>query len=103
MTTDPLRNESVDRWSPCANALELVNGNRQSDYGHPRDNHEATAVMWTIYLRRAGLLKDKESLSARDVCWLNTLQKASRDANRPKQDNVDDVCGYMENIAMAER
>lgn len=72
---------------------------RGSDYGHPLDNHTTTAQLWAAYLaRRFGV---KLALTYRDVCWLNVLQKVSRDANRPKQDSVDDVEGYARNITMA--
>jgi hypothetical protein len=71
-------------------AIELVHGDRNQDYGHPEDNHGRTQRLWNAYL------KDKLSapLSMRDVCMLNVLQKVSRDANRPKSDNLVDIVGW---------
>ena len=98
MTTPMLGNEDV-AWSPCERAIKLVR-DRGQNYGPPEVNHACTADLWTTYLQRIGLLDDLQALTPRHVCMLNALQKISRDAERPKQDNVDDVAGYMENIGM---
>ena len=69
-------------------------------YGHPLENHTCTADLWSTYLQRKyGVFL---TMDYRDVCWMNILQKISRDANAPKADNVDDTMGYAENIRMAE-
>ncbi len=81
-------------------AREAVLGSRQHDYGPPHENHERTANLWTIYLR--SVLRNKISLSARDVCMLNVLQKVSRDAHRPVRDNLVDIAGYAENANLCE-
>lgn len=84
-------------------AERLVNGARQSDYGHPLDNHSATAAVWSTWLtQRCGV---SVGLTAEDVCWLNVLQKAVREANATKRDNAVDACGYLRNVEMiaAER
>ena len=78
----------------------IVNGDRQKFYGHPSDNHGCTALMWSGYLSRRYNMKIE--LDVRDVCWLNALQKISRDANAPKRDNLVDVAGYAANIEMDE-
>ena len=67
-------------------AEELVEGPRQGDYGHPYEGHGRTARLWSAYLGR--------TITRRQVAILNVLQKISRDANRPKQDNLDDICGW---------
>ena len=64
-------------------------------YGHPNENHGATADMWSTYLNRK--FGTKIQLDARDVCMMNVTQKVSRDANRPKRDNLLDIAGYAEN------
>ena len=79
-------------------AETIVTGDRQTHYGHPSVNHGCTADLWTIYIKRVYGV-DIE-LDARDVCWLNILQKISRDANAPKEDNIVDTIGYALNIAM---
>lgn len=70
-------------------AAALVDGPRRETYGHPKDNHARTAAMWSAYL---GV-----PISLRQVCMLNALQKISRDAHAPKEDNLDDICGWTRN------
>jgi hypothetical protein len=70
-------------------AAELTRGPRAAAYGTPAENHGRTAALWSAYL---GV-----SISARDVCMLNVLQKLSRDRHSPGRDNLVDVAGYAEN------
>ena len=82
-------------------AARLVHGDRQEAYGHPADNHACTAAMWNAYLERRGAFDENfPGLTARDVCWLNILQKASRDAHEPKRDNLVDTAGWAANADM---
>jgi len=98
-------------------AAEITAGDRQKFYGHPRDNHGCTAALWSAYLLRRVQSRLREmgehpedgrelehilTLDARDVCWLNILQKASRDANLRKRDNLTDTAGYARNAEMVE-
>lgn len=86
--------------SVLAEASKVVHGERQHAYGHPLDNHGCTAELWTAYLRRKhGVAL---TLSPEDVCWLNVLQKVSRQANRPKEDNLVDAVGYILNVEMID-
>lgn len=81
-------------------SAKIVNGDRRDAYGHPSVNHTCTADLWSTYLnRKYGI---KVSLDVRDVCWMNILQKISRDANTPKEDNLVDTIGYTLNIAIDE-
>lgn len=79
-------------------AKELVHGDRQADYGHPLDNHTATAGLWRIAVRRKYGVD--VPFDAEMVCHLNDLQKTSREMNAPHEDNLVDKIGYMENIDM---
>ena len=81
-------------------AQRVVDGARQTHYGHPYDNHSNTAELWTSYLRRRGLLM--APLIARDVCMMMVLLKVSRDANLPKRDNLVDIVGYARNAEMVQ-
>ena len=77
-------------------AAAIVNGDRQRDYGHPKDNHGCTAAMFAAYLHRRGGVVDAEA-----VCVFNLLQKVSRLANTPGHpDSLTDIIGYALNIAM---
>ena len=92
-----LEDESVLRLA--SDAVEA----RAIGYGEPADNHACTAEMVTAYLRRRGVLRDGAVVSARDVCWINIFQKASRDANEPKLDNLVDAAGYADNAGSLGR
>lgn len=79
----------------------LIYGDRNKQYGHPLDNHSTTAAFFNIYieaLRRRGKLE----LDAEDICWLNVLQKVSREATTGsgKRDTAVDVAGYAGNVEM---
>jgi len=80
-------------------AQRVVDGARQQDYGHPKDNHGCTAAIWTAWLRRRTGLPIE--LTAGDVCALNRLQKESRLANTPgHRDSLVDIAGYARNQEM---
>ena len=79
-------------------AMTIVNGARQSDYGTPALNHGATADMWNTFIKRKS--GADPGLSALDVCDMNILQKISRAANNYKEDNEVDKIGYTLNRLM---
>lgn len=86
--------------SPLELARKAVYGPRNTDYGHPRENHARTAELWTTYLSSGFGFGIK--LTARDVCMMNILQKVSRDRFAPKLDNLTDIAGYAENAQLCE-
>lgn len=75
-------------------AANIVSGARNADYGDPRVNHARTAALWSAYL---GV-----TITPRQVCVLNILQKASRDAHRAKRDNLVDIAGWARNAELVE-
>ena len=77
-------------------AAEVVHGPRQEFYGPPAVNHGRTAVLWQAYLDT----RSTGPLNAEDVCWLNTLQKMSREMHSKTEDGLVDAAGYVENIAL---
>ncbi len=86
-------------------AVSIVNGARQAQYGSPHVNHGTTARLWTEYCRRrllesTGAEASEFELTARDVCALNVLQKLSRDIFAPKDDNIVDIIGYAMNMEL---
>jgi len=83
--------ESKQRLHPpvLAEAERITTGERRETYGEPTVNHGRTAALWSHYLGR--------TITARDVCILNILQKISRDAHRPTHDNLIDIAGYAAN------
>ena len=76
-------------------AARVVDGPRQSDYGHPLDNHNRTAAMWSAYL---GI-----TITAEQVSIMNILQKCSRAAKRITRDTLVDVAGYARNVEMIQQ
>jgi hypothetical protein len=86
--------------SPLAEADRLVDGDRQSAYGHPADDFAKTAKIWTgILLPR---LKVGEEVSAKDVALCMVGVKLSREVNRHKRDNLVDAAGYVKTAWLVE-
>ena len=75
---------------------------RGSTYGPPLENHECIAARWTATMRRAGLLEPTQAVSWREVVLCMIDVKQSRQAYRPKQDNLDDIRGYVRVYELAE-
>ncbi len=74
---------------------EIVGGSRNKAYGNPADNHNCTAALFNAYLARK--LGVPVNLTGRDICFLNILQKASREAHWSQRDNALDCAGYAAN------
>lgn len=69
-------------------ANEMVNGQREEDYGTPENNFKNIADVWSWYL-------DLE-LSALDVANMMTLMKMARiKGNSFKADSYIDAIGYL--------
>lgn len=67
-------------------AGKIVRGSREDTYGPAERNLSRIAGMWGAYLSMP--------LTARQVAVMMVLLKASRDAFKPKHDNMVDICGY---------
>lgn len=75
----------------AALAVELVFGDRHADYGHPLDNLDRAARMWSVVL---GI-----EVTAEQVCLCMVGMKIAREVNRPKMDNPVDGMGYWLTLA----
>lgn len=72
-------------------AEELVNGDRNNQYGDPIEDFRRTAQLWNAYL---GLEKE-DTLLPHDVAALMSLLKLSRIRWSPeKEDSWIDLAGY---------
>ncbi len=79
-------------------AKRITAADRQTDYGHPRDDFARTAAMWTAILARR--LRDGEALTAMDVPLCMIALKVARQTHRHKRDNLVDIAGYARTAAM---
>lgn len=73
-------------------AQDAVYGDRQQDYGHPREDFTRTAIIWTGLLQHK--LADGAYIEAEDVPRCMIGVKLARDVNAPKRDNRVDGAGY---------
>jgi hypothetical protein len=74
-----------------AEANALVNGERQADYGTPRDNYSGIAKVWS------GILSPilKRDITPEEAALLMVGLKLQRQAMKPKRDNMVDAHGYL--------
>lgn len=74
-----------------ADAVYIINGPRQSEYGSPKVSFGQIADLWTAYLTR----KDSHiQITPLDVVNMMTLLKISRASNGFHRDSYVDICGY---------
>lgn len=85
---EPLADESV-----LQEAQRLVHGNRGEDYGHPAEDFARTGRMWGAILGIPDVPPDRVGLCMAAL-------KISREVNRHKRDNLTDLAGYAETVAM---
>ena len=76
-----------DRTKVLAEAIDLINGEREKHYGTPQQNFAAVADMWSAYLGH--------SVSSADVCHMMALLKIARLRNGRHKDSSVDAAGYM--------
>lgn len=67
-------------------ANQLVNGDRNKDYGSPLEDFTRTARLWSVIL---GVEVTPEQVG---MCMI--LLKVSRQCNKHKRDNLVDIAGY---------
>lgn len=72
--------------SPALEAERLVNGDRNSDYGHPLDDFTKTARLWSVILGK--------DVTPEQVALCMLQVKVSRQLNKNKRDNLVDIIGY---------
>jgi hypothetical protein len=85
--------QGVDESSVAVEAQAMVYGDRQDDYGHPRDNFTVIAQLWTIVLQ--GKLAEGEFITPEDFARCMVQVKVARQLHSPKRDNLVDAIGYL--------
>jgi hypothetical protein len=73
-------------------AARIVDGPRQANYGHPREDFTRTAGLLTALFRHK--LKNGESFRAEDVPLIMMCVKISRHVHQRNRDNMVDIAGY---------
>lgn len=77
----------MDSFINCATtANNIVHGQRRQDYGHPYDDYDRVAKMWSAIL---GV-----SVTPRQAALCMICIKLSREVHAHKEDNLVDICGY---------
>ena len=79
-------------------AKRITSGVRQQDYGHPADDFERAALMWTGILRHK--LIAGQRLTAEEIPLCMIAVKLARQTHRHKRDNLVDIAGYARTAAM---
>jgi hypothetical protein len=79
-------------------AKTITSGVRQRDYGHPLDDFERAALMWTAILRPK--LLTAVPISADEIPLCMIALKLARQAHAHKRDNLVDIAGYARTAAM---
>ena len=77
-----------NKQSILAEAEEIVNGSRHSDYGDARESFSRVATI-------ASVMTGKE-LAPEDCCAVLMAVKLVRESFKHKRDNLVDLCGYAE-------
>lgn len=93
----------IDTGAPGKTILQeahgLIYGDREADYGDPKENLANIGQQWSLYLSQKygaqGVIVD-----AVDVCWMMALLKMCRELNGGKRDSLVDAAGY---IGLIER
>jgi hypothetical protein len=78
---------------PHEEAIRIVNGNRNENYGPPDKDFSRSAMIWTALL--SDKLKEGCVLDAENVGWMMLGIKMSRQVNKKQRDNLTDSFGYL--------
>ena len=91
--TDLPKGEMHDSGEPVTildEAKAHIFGDRNAAYGHPADDYAKVAKIWS------GVLMGKltKEITPREAILCMIGMKMSREAHKPKRDNVVDIAGY---------
>ena len=69
-------------------ADKILNNDRQSEYGDPKNNYAKIALMYNLITG--------DNIHGKDVAIIMIITKLVREGNKHKEDNLIDLCGYAE-------
>lgn len=75
------------KGSVLSEAISIINGKRQDQYGDPEDSFELIAQFWSLWLGC--------EVCKQDVAMMMVLFKQVRERNQHKRDNCRDAAGYL--------
>jgi hypothetical protein len=78
----------------AAYAARLVSEDRNDQYGHPLDNLNRAAQIWSVIL--------ETDVSAEQVALCMIGMKIARQVHKPKADTIVDIIGYALTLHMVE-
>lgn len=81
-----------------ADRITSQNGKRPDDYGHPRDNLQQTADLWTPILIPKELQEQGVVITAEQVALCMIQLKVSRQCHKSGRDNLVDIAGWARTI-----
>lgn len=85
-----------ERELVLSEALKLIVGDRNVDYGDPYDDFGMTADLWRTYLTRIAERRNTFTIEPHDVAVMMVLLKISRLSWTPnKKDHWVDIAGYI--------
>lgn len=101
MHRDP-KFEFLDEPQPSIleEAMSLTSGDRNEDYGHPRDDFKCAIDMFNIWIEHKQGNGPPVRLSPLDHPIYMLFVKLAREANKPKRDNLVDIAGYLRCLAV---
>lgn len=79
-------------------AYNIINGERQDQYGNPEDSFDTIAKLWSVYMDSTITGRkhlNVPSVQPKDVAMLMTLLKIAREMHTHKKDNLVDAAGYI--------
>lgn len=101
VVAQPVR-ETASESSILSEADAIAGQSRSRDYGHPLDNHQRIADVWTV--QAANILKPGERFTPQMVALMMIGLKLARLVNSPShRDSMIDVVGYAKCWDMIEQ
>lgn len=80
--------------SVCKEAEKIVMGDRNEDYGDPKEEFERVARLWSAIT--------DSIIEAHHVPLCMIALKISREVHKHKRDNLVDICGYARTLELME-
>jgi len=91
----PQSHKKLSRACILLDALKVINGEHQDQYGDPKDSFNLIADFWSTYLSANAEDGHVVIVGAKDVAIMMTLFKLAREMHQHKKDNLVDACGYL--------